>query len=65
MLDRNTEVKIATGCVTLILIGVILVTLLGCSSTTRVKTRLYKEEVQTQETQLFVPFPVYDITKIA
>ena len=64
MLDRNTEMKIAAGCVTLMLLGVLLVTLLGCSSSTRVKTRLYKEEVQTQETE-FVPFPVYDITKIA
>jgi|TARA_Y100000034_G_scaffold109617_1_gene141062 cell division protein FtsX len=64
MLDRNTEMKIATACVTLILLGVLMVTLLGCSSSTRVKTRLYKEEVQTQKTE-FVPFPVYDITKIA
>jgi len=65
MLNKHTEVKIATGCVALILIGVILVTLLGCSSR-KVKTRLYKEEVQTEETQLVpVPFPIYDITKIA
>jgi len=63
MLDRNTEVKIAAGCVSLILLGVLMVTLCGCSSSAKVKSRLYQEEVRTQEVNIV--FPVYDITKIA
>jgi hypothetical protein len=63
MLDRNTEVKIAAGCVSLILLGVLMVTLCGCSSSAKVKSRLSPVEVRTQEVNIV--FPVYDITKIA